>query len=116
MPPKTRQMLKYSAFTGESVFGVLPKAFLEKISGPASHNLVARDRQKNNSTGGKGRGKRSSNDNFLPPGSVKKSKYGDNYQPAQSSVFSKPASNPKGGGAGGKFGKGKSGGRGRAKN
>ena len=116
VPPKTRQMLKYSAFTSQSVFGELPQAFLAKFTGATSQNLVARDRKKNN-TGGKGRGKRSYNDNnYNPPGSAKKSKYGNDYQPPQSSVFSKPGPNPKGGGAGGKYGKEKGGGRGRAKN
>ena len=112
VPPKTRQMLKYSSFTSESVFGHLPKKFLEKFTGPSQHHLVARDRQKNNAGHGKGRGKRSTNDNY--PGQVKKSKYGDNYVAPKSSVFHGPASNPKGGGAG--RGRGKSGGRGRAKN
>ena len=58
VPPKTRQMLKFSAFTSESVFGNLPKAFLANFTGATSSNLVARDRKKNN-TGSKGRGKRS---------------------------------------------------------
>ena len=36
VPPKTRQILKYSAFTSESVFGKLPKVFLDKFSGATS--------------------------------------------------------------------------------
>ena len=71
--PKTRQMLMYSAFTSDSVFGHLPKKFLKIFQGPSQSHLVARDKPKNNAGHGKGRGKRSMDVNY--PGQVKKSKY-----------------------------------------
>ena len=110
--PKTRQMLTYSAFTSESVFGHLPAQFLTVLRAPQQAHMMAKDKPLPNAGRGRGRGqKRTSVVNF--PG-AKKSKLGENYVYPNSSVFYGPASNPKGGGAG--RGRGKSGGRGRAKN
>ena len=113
--PKTRQLLTYSSFTGDSVFGRLPESFLKGLRAGQQSHMVARDKTFSSAGRGRGRGQKRTGD-FSFPG-PKKSKLGEHHVYDSFSVFFGKASNPRGGGGrGASRGRGKSGGRGRAKN
>ena len=94
---------------------------MDKFAGATGAALVARDKKKNYnaSVSGQGRGQKRSNSYSNNQPAAKKGKFNNNnYQPAfsQQSVFSLAGSNHRGGGAARGACKGKSGGKGCAKN
>ena len=113
--PKTRQMLSFSSFTNEGIFGRLPESFMKSLRAPHQAHLIAKDKPTNPGRG-RGKGQKRTNDFGYP--APKKSKYGEPREFDSSSVFHRKASQPRGGGRGGNSyrGKGKSGPRARPKN
>lgn len=93
VPPKTRQMLKLSALTSPSVFGKLPKEFMDKLHSSTGSHLLAREKRNANTGGGKAK---SGKKNYRAKPYVKP----NNWTPPASDIFHKSASHPRGGGRG----------------
>ena len=96
VPAKTRKMLKLSSLTSPSVFGKLPKEFMDKFQGTTGSYLLAREKKSVNAGGGKAKAsKKWTGSNRAKPYTKP-----NNWTQPATDIFHKQASHPRGGGRG----------------